>query len=168
VQLAGAMFSVGDPHYAQGNGEVALTALEAPLRATIELTVVKPGSSSFGRALFGHAFAETAEAWIAIGLHTDLNEAMRMATRRALDIVCTHSDLDRATAYAYLSAAVDFEVSQVVDGISRRLGQCCRRWRLFDLVFCAYRYRAASIDRQRHQHRVRLAGLPRKYCRIPT
>ncbi|MFT4656454.1 MAG: acetamidase/formamidase [Ilumatobacter sp.] len=117
VQLPGAMFSVGDPHYAQGNGEVALTALEAPLRATIELTVVKPGSSSFGRALFGHAFAETAEAWIAIGLHTDLNEAMRMATRRALDIVCTHSDLDRATAYAYLSAAVDFEVSQVVDGV---------------------------------------------------
>ncbi|TCO51147.1 secreted protein [Kribbella antiqua] len=121
----GALFHVGDPHFAMGNGEVALTALEGSLRATFRLTVCKKGSGDAPSVAFGYPFAETSEAWVPIGLSdpdgsqngqgNDLNIAMRRAVVNALDFLETDQGLDRATAYAYLSAATDFMVSQVVD-----------------------------------------------------
>lgn len=115
VQVSGALFYTGDPHFAQGDGEVALTALEASLRATIRLTVLKKGSPEIpGKELTG-PFGETPEYWIPIGLDRDLDEAMKKATRASIHFLSTSQDMDRATAYAYLSAATDFEVSQVVD-----------------------------------------------------
>lgn len=121
----GALFHVGDPHFAMGNGEVALTALEGSLRATFRLTVCKKGSGDAPSVAFGYPFAETPDAWVPIGLSdpdgsqngqgNDLNIAMRRAVVNALDFLETDQGLDRAVAYAYLSAAADFEVSQVVD-----------------------------------------------------
>jgi acetamidase/formamidase len=124
VQVPDALFFVGDPHYAQGDGEVALTALEAPLRATFRLTVIKPG----GRApevAFSYPFAETSEHWIPVGLsdpdgpaggqHNSLDDAMKTAVRNALAFLHTELGLPLPVAYAYLSAAADFHVSQVVD-----------------------------------------------------
>jgi acetamidase/formamidase len=60
-------------------------------------------------------FAETADYWIPIGLDPDLNEAMKQAVRNAVSFLAANQGMDRATALAYLSAATDFEVSQVVD-----------------------------------------------------
>ena len=111
VQVDGAGFYVGDPHYAQGDGEVSLTALEAPLRATVRLTVVDRGP------LPDAPFGETAEHWIAIGLDEDLDEAMRDAVRHALAFLTGRFPVPKALAYAYLSAATDFEVTQVVDRV---------------------------------------------------
>jgi acetamidase/formamidase len=121
----GALFHVGDPHFAMGNGEVALTALEGSLRATFRLTVCAKGSGDAPSVAFGYPFAETPDAWVPIGLSdpdgsqngqgNDLNIAMRRAVVNALDFLETDQGMDRATAYAYLSAAADFEVSQVVD-----------------------------------------------------
>jgi acetamidase/formamidase len=125
VFTEGALFHVGDPHFAMGNGEVALTALEGSLRATFRLTVCKKGSGDAPSVAFGYPFAETPDAWVPIGLSdpdgsqngqgNDLNIAMRRAVVNALDFLETDQGMDRATAYAYLSAAADFEVSQVVD-----------------------------------------------------
>ena len=53
--------------------------------------------------------------WIPIGLDEDLDEAMKQAVRQAIRFLSASLGIDRATAYAYLSAATDFEVSQVVD-----------------------------------------------------
>ncbi|MDI3387684.1 acetamidase/formamidase family protein [Streptomyces sp. B-S-A8] len=117
VQVDGAGFHAGDPHFAQGNGEVALTALEAPLRATVRLSVVRGEAARRVTGLLGEPFAETRTHWIALGLDADLNEAMRQAVRSALAFLTARTGMDRATAYAYLSAAADFEVSQVVDGV---------------------------------------------------
>ncbi|WP_338703044.1 acetamidase/formamidase family protein [Streptomyces sp. Q6] len=117
VQAEGAGFYAGDPHFAQGNGEVALTALEAPLRATFRLSLVRGSAARRVTGLLGEPFAETAAHWIALGLDADLDEAMRQCVRSALDFLTTRTGMDRATAYAYLSAAADFEVSQVVDRI---------------------------------------------------
>lgn len=121
----GALFHVGDPHFAMGNGEVALTALEGSLRATFRLTVCAKGSGDAPSVAFGYPFAETPDAWVPIGLSdpdggqngqgNDLNIAMRRAVVNALDFLETDQGMDRATAYAYLSAAADFEISQVVD-----------------------------------------------------
>lgn len=125
VRAAGALFCVGDPHMAMGNGEVALTALEGSLRLTFRLTVCKPGSGDAPSVAFTYPFGETADAWVPIGLSdpdgsrngqvSNLDIASRRAVVNALDFLQNDLGMDRAVAYAYLSAAADFEVSQVVD-----------------------------------------------------
>ena len=116
VQVPGAMFFIADPHFMQGNGEVALTALEGSLRSTLRFTVLKAGDPAIpGSGKMTGPFAETPDYWIAIGLDPDLNEAMKKATREAVRFLSEKEGMDRAAAFAYLSAATDFEVSQVVD-----------------------------------------------------
>jgi acetamidase/formamidase len=125
VFAEGALFYTGDPHMAMGNGEVALTAMEGSLRTTFRLTVCKQGSGEAPSVAFRYPFAETPDAWVAVGLSdpdgsqngqiNDLNIAMRRAVVNALDFLEHDLGMDRAVAYAYLSAAADFEVSQVVD-----------------------------------------------------
>ncbi|MFD8569709.1 acetamidase/formamidase family protein [Streptomyces sp. NPDC059639] len=117
VQTEGAGFHTGDPHYSQGNGEVALTAFEAPLRATFRLTVLKGARARAAAATLGEPFGETDRHWIPIGLHEDLNLAMKAAVRSALNFLTDRFGMEPHAAYAYLSAAADFEVSQVVDQV---------------------------------------------------
>lgn len=124
VQVPGALFYAGDPHYAQGDGEVALTALEASLRAAFRLTLLKAGDPAIPGGKLTQPFAEDAGTWMPVGLDPDLDEAMKKATRAAVAYLAAGHDLDPATALAYLSAAGDFEVSQVVDktkGIHARI-----------------------------------------------
>jgi acetamidase/formamidase len=125
VFAEGALFYVGDPHMAMGDGEVALTAMEGSLRGTFRLTVCKPGSGDAPSVAYSYPFAENEDSWIPIGLSdpdgavggqsSDLNAAMRRAVVNALDFLETDLGMDRATAYAYVSAAANFTVSQVVD-----------------------------------------------------
>jgi acetamidase/formamidase len=68
VFAPGALFYVGDPHMAMGDGEVALTAMEGSLRGTFRLTVCKKGSGDAPSVAYRYPFAETAQAWIPIGL----------------------------------------------------------------------------------------------------
>ncbi|KGM13073.1 acetamidase [Cellulomonas bogoriensis 69B4 = DSM 16987] len=113
VQAEGALAYVGDPHYAQGDGEVALTAFEAPLRARVRLDVLPPARASMPRTLW----AETSDLLVPIGIDADLDEAMRIATRSAVTLLI-NAGMDPAHAYAYLSAAGDFAISQVVDQVT--------------------------------------------------
>jgi acetamidase/formamidase len=125
VQVDGARFFTGDPHMAQGDGEVALTAMEGSLRATFRLTVVPPGGPAPSVAFAGYAFGETPRHWLPIGLsdadgpvggqNTTLDAAMKAAVRNAMAFLTEDLGLDAPVAYAYLSAAADFQVSQVVD-----------------------------------------------------
>lgn len=117
IDVDGALFYTGDPHFAQGDGEVALTALEGSLRATVRLTVIKNGTDEVpgDNNGFDMAFGETENYWIPIGLNEDLDEAMKMSVRESIDFLSEEFTLDRALAYAYLSAGTDYEVSQVVD-----------------------------------------------------
>lgn len=123
VQVPGGMFAAGDPHFAQGNGEVALTALEGSLRADLRLSVLRGPDAQRAVGIIENPLAETDEHWIPIGLHADLDEAMRAAVREALRFCRTRLGLPAHIAYAYLSAAADFEVSQVVNDIK---GVHCR------------------------------------------
>jgi acetamidase/formamidase len=116
VQVPGALFYTGDSHNSQGDGEVALTALEQSLHATFRLTVLKPGDPRIpSRDPLTKPFGETDEYWIPIGLHPDLDEAMKDTVREAIAFLNEKLDMDRATALAYMSAATDYGVSQVVD-----------------------------------------------------
>jgi acetamidase/formamidase len=117
VFVPGAKFFVGDPHYRQGDGEVALTALEAPLRGTFRLTLLKKGSRAIpgGRGTLDMPFGENADFWMPVGLNVDLDEAMKQAVREAIAFLHGEHGMERAVAYAYMSAATDYVVSQVVD-----------------------------------------------------
>jgi acetamidase/formamidase len=118
VLVPGALAYVGDPHFAQGDGEVALTAMEASLRATLRFRVV-PADDPF--APFVHQYGpvvETSDYWVPTGMHDDLREAMKNAVRAAIRFLVGGYQMDEVHAYAYLSAATDFDISQVVDRVT--------------------------------------------------
>ena len=117
IQVDGALFYAGDPHFVQGHGEVALTAVEGSLRASYRLTLLKADDASLPMRPLKNPFAENADYWIAIGLNADLNEAMKDAVRQSIQFLNQKLGFDRAGAMAYASAAVDFEVTQVVDRV---------------------------------------------------
>jgi acetamidase/formamidase len=110
VHVAGAMFSAGDAHAAQGHGEVDLTAIETGLRGRFQFIVRKDMKLTWPRG-------ETPTHWIVMGLHPNLEEAMKIAVRESIDfIVRRFPHLTREEAYMISSVAVDFHVTQVVDG----------------------------------------------------
>lgn len=115
VQVPGAGFYTGDPHFAQGDGEVSLTALEASLRATVRLDVVPAAEASERFGDLAGPLAETSEYLVPTGLDADLDVAMANCVRAALALLQARYGMDRHLAYAYLSAATDFDISQVVD-----------------------------------------------------
>src|SRR4051812_5297635 len=109
VQVPGALLSMGDGHAMQGDGEVTLTALETSLRGTVQITVHKGMRLKWPRA-------ETPTHYIAMGLHTDLDEAAKLATREMIDFLAAEKKMSRDDAYVLCSIAVDLHVTQLVDG----------------------------------------------------
>jgi acetamidase/formamidase len=110
VHVAGALFSVGDGHGAQGQGEVDLSAVETNLRGRFQFVVRKDMKVVWPRA-------ETPTHWIAMGLNEDLDEAMKIAVRETIAFITERfPKLSREEAYAIASVAVDYHVTQVVDG----------------------------------------------------
>ncbi len=125
VQVPDALFYAGDPHFAQGDGEVALTAFEAPLRALLRLTVRSDETVRRTARALSAPWAQTDALHIVAGLDPDLGAAMRAATRNAVAFLGERFALPPHVALAYLSAAGDFAVSQVVDQV---VGvHCCIR-----------------------------------------
>jgi acetamidase/formamidase len=108
VQVPGALISMGDGHALQGDGEVTLTALETSLRGTVQIFVRKGKQIRWPRA-------ETPTHYITMGLHPDLNEAARMATREMIEYLVSEKGLTRDQAYTFCSLAVDLRVTQLVD-----------------------------------------------------
>lgn len=105
----GALFSAGDGHAVQGDGEVCITALETALAGTFRLTVRKDLD-------YTYPFAESPTHLISIGLDEDLDEAARIAVRQMIDHICRRSDLSREHAYMLCSLQGDLRVTQTVDG----------------------------------------------------
>ena len=108
VHVPGALISIGDGHALQGDGEVTITALETSLRGTVQIFVRKGKPIRWPRA-------ETPTHFITMGLHPDLNEAARMATREMIDFLMSERGLSRDDAYILCSLAVDLHVTQNVD-----------------------------------------------------
>jgi len=115
VQVDGAGFYVGDPHFAQGNGEVALTAFEAPLRATVRLSVWSGADARRLAATLRSPWGETSTHTIVIAVGATVDEALRQCVRNAVALVVDRTGVDEQSALAFLSAAADFEVSQAVN-----------------------------------------------------
>lgn len=109
VHVKGALFQVGDGHAAQGNGEVDITALETSLKGRLLFFVHKDKHLEWPRA-------ETPTHFISMGTDEDLNEAAKIAVREMIDLLMTEKGLSREQAYMLCSSAVDFNITQLVDG----------------------------------------------------
>jgi acetamidase/formamidase len=105
----GALFSAGDGHAVQGDGEVCLTAIEAPLTGIFEFHLRKDMKLTAPRA-------EKPDAWITMGFDEDLEDAVKQALRDMIVLICDHSGLSRQDAYTLCSLAADLRVTQTVDG----------------------------------------------------
>ncbi len=116
VQVAGALAYIGDPHFAQGDGEVALTAMEASLRATLRFEVIAQDEAETEFGALAGPLGETAEFLVPHWWTSTRRCAPASAPRS--DCSARATGMDRAHAYAYLSAATDFNISQVVDLVS--------------------------------------------------
>jgi len=109
VHAPGALLSIGDGHAAQGYGEVCLSAIETSLKGEIQVLLHKGTHLRWPRA-------ETPTHYMTMGLHTDLQEAAKIATREMLDFLVHAKGLSRDDAYMLVSVAMDLVVTQVVDG----------------------------------------------------
>jgi len=111
VFVKGALIWTGDSHCRQGNGEVNLTALECAYREFVIQPIVRKDMKVEWPRI------ETATHWIATGFDEDLNEAMKIATREAVNFLAGQKmvALSRDEAYALTSMVGDCRVSQVVD-----------------------------------------------------
>lgn len=109
VQVKGGLFSIGDPHVSQGDGEISGTAIEASLNVLFQIVLRKDFS-------FPSPLLETPECWIVHGFHEDLNRAQKNAALDMLHLLTEHQGLSADDAYSLMSVAADFGVTQVVDG----------------------------------------------------
>jgi acetamidase/formamidase len=112
VHVDGALFSAGDGHGAQGDGEVCLTAIETGLRGTFELHLHK--STPGGKPL-DWPYAETATHLITMAFDPDLDVCVTIALRDMIAAICARTGLSREDAYTLCSLAADLRITQVVN-----------------------------------------------------
>jgi acetamidase/formamidase len=136
VALPGALFSVGDPHASQGDSELCGTAIECSLTGTFQL-ILNKRSALAGTSLadLNYPLLETPDEWIVHGFSfpnylaelgekaqseifakSSLDGAMRDAFRKMRHFLMTTKRLSEDEAISLMSVAIDFGVTQVVDG----------------------------------------------------
>lgn len=106
-QPGGQVF-IGDPHSCQGDGEVSGTAVEHSLVGNFRITLVKGAETEL-------PWAEDDTHWIMMGIHWDLDRAMRMAVEKTVDFLVTTQGLTVPKAYSFASIAVNYHNAEVVD-----------------------------------------------------
>lgn len=111
ITVSGALFSVGDGHGVQGDGEVSGVALECPMEC-VDLTF-----SLHEDLHLKTPRARIANAWLTLGFHTDLHEASLIALEAMLDLMGEQYALPRASALALATLVVDLRVTQIANGV---------------------------------------------------
>lgn len=109
IQVDGALFSVGDGHGVQGDGEVCVTAIETGLIGTFELIVRNDLQLEWPRA-------ETPTHVMTMAFDPDLDDCVVIALRQMVELVARQTGITRQQAYALCSLAADVRVTQVVNG----------------------------------------------------
>ncbi|KAI1611687.1 hypothetical protein EDD36DRAFT_296159 [Exophiala viscosa] len=120
VKTPGALFSCGDGHAAQGDGEVCGSAIETPMHATLRLTVRKNHDWVASPHYFSPAPKQIPEfedkgCYAALGIDPDLHEATRKAVRGIINYLTANKGLSKVEAYMLASVAVDLKLAEVVD-----------------------------------------------------
>ena len=118
VEVDGALFSVGDTHAAQGDGEVCGTAIESPMTVTLTFDLVKNAGLRFPRfTTVGPVSRHLDEKGyeVTTGIGPDLFEAARGALSGMIDLLSASRGLSAVEAYMLCSVAGDLRISEIVD-----------------------------------------------------
>jgi len=111
IAVAGGLFSTGDGHARQGDGEVCVTAIECPMDC-VELTFdLQPDLH------IRTPRADTPSGKITLGLHEDLTQAAEIAMQAMVEWMMELNQLDRHQAFGLASVLVDLHVTQIVNGV---------------------------------------------------
>ncbi|UOQ46864.1 acetamidase/formamidase family protein [Gracilibacillus caseinilyticus] len=111
IPVSGGLFSVGDGHAAQGDGEISTQAVECPMDLVdLTFTLCKNKTLTMPRA-------QTPNSWIIFGFHEDLEEACMIALDGMLDLMQELYEFERKEAYTLASIVVDLRITQIVNGV---------------------------------------------------
>lgn len=118
VEVKGGLFSVGDTHAAQGDGEVCGTAIESPMSLTARLELVKGAKLAFPRFTTsgptqGHLDAKGYE--VTTGIGPDLMDGARAAVSGMIDLLTKRHQMRAVDAYMLCSVCADLRISEIVD-----------------------------------------------------
>ncbi|MCF6101781.1 acetamidase/formamidase family protein [Mesorhizobium muleiense] len=118
VEVAGALFSVGDTHAAQGDGEVCGTAIESPMDVVLKLDLVKDARLKTPRfttpgPVTRHLDAKGYE--VTTGIGPDLMTGAREAVSQMIDLLAGRYGMDPVEAYMLVSVCGDLRISEIVD-----------------------------------------------------
>lgn len=108
VMAEGGLFSCGDGHGAQGDGEVCVTAIETALQGRFRLTIRRDMDVTYPEA-------ETPTHLITMGMHPDLDVCVEIALRRMITLLSERLGISRAEAYMFCSLAGDLRITQTVN-----------------------------------------------------
>ena len=108
VYTEGALFSCGDGHAAQGDGEVCITAIETALQGRFRLTLRRDIALDYPQA-------ETPTHYITMGMHPSLDVCAEMALRQMITVACARLGISREEAYMLCSLAGDLRITQTVN-----------------------------------------------------
>ena len=118
VEVPGALFSVGDTHAAQGDGEVCGTALESPMRVALRFDLIKQQPLAFPRLITNGPVTRHLDErgyWVTTGIGPDLMVAARDAVRSMIDWLTREQGMPAVDAYMLCSVCGDLRISEIVD-----------------------------------------------------
>lgn len=111
ISVDGALFSIGDGHALQGDGEVSGTAIECPMDL-VDITLLVRDDIQLSSPI-----AKTASGWITFGFHEDLNIATAAALNEMILLMQQFYGIEKTDATALASVAVDLRITQVVNQV---------------------------------------------------
>lgn len=118
VEVAGALFSVGDTHAAQGDGEVCGTAIESPMEVSLRFDLLKgqaPPAPVFSTPGPVTRHLDSDGYWVTTGVGPDLMTAAKDACKAMIDQLGSAQGLDPADAYMLMSVCGDLRITEIVD-----------------------------------------------------
>ncbi len=118
VEVAGALFSVGDTHAAQGDGEVCGTAIESPMKLAAKFELIKDARLDFPRFTTAGPVSRHLDGKgyeVTTGIGPDLFEGAKAAVSGMIDLLGKRQGLSAVEAYMLCSVAGDLRISEIVD-----------------------------------------------------
>jgi acetamidase/formamidase len=118
VEVAGALFSVGDTHAAQGDGEVCGTAIESPMRVALQFDLLDQVPQSFPRFRTAGPVSRHFDGKgydVTTGIGPDLMQAARAAVASMIDLLTKQQGMPAIDAYMLCSVCGDLRISEIVD-----------------------------------------------------
>jgi acetamidase/formamidase len=123
VLVKGALFVTGDPHAAQGDGEVSGNALEASMTPTLQFIVHKGAGKDMT-----NPYVEDKDNYYILGMDPDLDKALSSTIKETVKFLGVKYGLKPQDAYSLCSTAVDFGLAQAVDDNLTMYGTISKSW----------------------------------------